>query len=110
MAVDLEQWKPALGNVTGGLSGPAIKPMALKAVWDVSRSVKVPVVGIGGIMTGLDAAEFMLCGASAVQVGTANFVDPDAHAKILKEFKEYLNKKNIKNAKDLVGKLRTGQR
>jgi dihydroorotate dehydrogenase (NAD+) catalytic subunit len=106
MAVDIEEWKPVLGNVTGGLSGPAIKPMALKAVWDVSRKVKIPVIGIGGIMTGLDAAEFMLCGASAVQVGTVNFVDPDAHARILKEFKEYLKKKKIKKAQDLVGKLR----
>lgn len=106
MAVDLEQWKPALGNVTGGLSGPAIKPMALKAVWDVSRSVKVPVVGIGGIMTGLDAVEFMLCGASAVQVGTANFADPDAHARILGEFKEYLRSKKIDKANKLVGKLK----
>jgi dihydroorotate dehydrogenase (NAD+) catalytic subunit len=106
MAVDLEKWQPALGNVVGGLSGPAIKPMALKAVWDVSRKVKIPVIGIGGIMTGLDAIEFMLCGASAVQVGTANFVDPDAHARILKEFKAYLKAKKIKKANEIVGKLK----
>ena len=106
MAVDLEKWEPALGNVAGGLSGPAIKPMALKAVWDVSNKVKIPIIGIGGIMTGLDAVEFMLCGASAVQVGTANFVDPDAHAKVLREFKGYLKERNIKKTSEIIGKLK----
>ena len=106
MAVDAEEMKPELGNVTGGLSGPAVKPLALKAVWEVYNSTKIPVVGIGGIMTGLDAAEFMLCGARAVQVGTANFVDPGAYTKILKEFKAYFERKKIKKASELVGKLK----
>lgn len=106
MAVDAEAMKPLLGNVTGGLSGPAIKPMALKAVWDASGAVKIPVVGIGGIMTGLDVAEFMLCGASAVEVGTASLVDPPACARILEELKGYLRKKNIASASSLVRKLK----
>ena len=106
MAVDAETMEPLLGNVTGGLSGPAIKPMALKAVWDVSRKVDIPVIGIGGIMRGEDVAEFMLCGASAVQVGTANLVDPPACARILHEFEAYLRRKKIDKAGDLVGKLR----
>ena len=105
MAVDAETQKPILGNIVGGLSGPAIKPMALKAVRDVYKKVKIPVIGIGGIMTGTCVAEFMLCGASAVQVGTANFTDPKIYEKILKEFKEYLKRKKIKAAKDLVGEL-----
>jgi len=106
MAVDAYSMKPILGNCAGGLSGPAIKPLALKAVWDVYQKVKIPIIGIRGIMTGLDAAEFMLAGASAVEVGTANFTDPSICAKILKEFEGYLNKKNIKSARELVGKLR----
>jgi dihydroorotate dehydrogenase (NAD+) catalytic subunit len=109
MAVDAETMKPLLGNVTGGLSGPAIKPLALKAVWDVYRGVTIPIVGIGGIMTGADAAEFMLCGASAVQVGTANFVDPDAQKRILKELKAYLKNKDMKRASELVGRLKAGR-
>ncbi|MFH1797980.1 MAG: dihydroorotate dehydrogenase [Candidatus Omnitrophota bacterium] len=107
MAVEAETMKPVLGNITGGLSGPAIKPMALKAVWDVYNRVDVPVIGIGGIMTGLDAVEFMLCGAAAVQIGTANFADPDAYGRILKEFKDYLKKKKIKKAASITGRLQT---
>lgn len=106
MAVDADTMKPLLGNVAGGLSGPAIKPMALKAVWDVSGAVKIPVVGMGGIMTGRDVAEFMLCGASAVEVGTASLVDPPACGRILEEFTEYLHKKNMKSARELVRKLK----
>lgn len=106
MAVDPETMEPLLGNVTGGVSGPAIKPMALKAVWDVSRRVRIPVIGIGGIMRGEDVVEFMLCGASAVQVGTANLVDPPACARIIGEFEAYLRRKRIGKARDLIGKLR----
>ena len=106
MAVDAETMRPALGNITGGLSGPAIKPMALKAVWDVFQSVKIPVIGIGGARTGTDVAEFMLCGARAVQIGTANFPDPAACERILGEFKDFLTRKKIKKASTLVGKLK----
>ena len=107
MAIDAERMRPVLGNVTGGLSGPAIKPMALKAVHDVYKSVKIPVIGMGGIMTGLDAAEFMIAGASCVQIGTANLADPTSYKHILKEFKTYLEKKRIKKARDLTGRLKT---
>ena len=107
MAIDADGMKPLLGNVLGGLSGPAIKPMALKAVWDVYNSVRIPVIGIGGIMTGRDVAEFMLAGASAVQTGTANLVDPASYGRILKEFEEYLEKQGIKKAASLTGKLKT---
>ena len=106
MVVDAEEMKPVLGNIVGGLSGPAIKPIALKAVRDVYRNVGIPVIGIGGVMTGIDVAEFMLCGAQAVQVGTANLADPVAYGRILKEFKDYLGRKKIKKASSLVGKLK----
>jgi len=102
MAVDAETKKPLLGNVIGGLSGPAIKPLALRAVWEVYKNTSIPIIGIGGIMTGIDVAEFMLCGASAVQVGTANLVDPDAYPKILQEFKDYLKRHNIKQLSELI--------
>ena len=89
MVVDARRRRPVLGNVTGGLSGPCIKPVALKMVFDVSRAVDVPVIGIGGIMTGEDAAEFMLCGATAVMTGTANLIDPEAPIRIIRELKDY---------------------
>ena len=106
MVIDPYGMKPVLGNKVGGLSGPAIKPMALKAVWDVYKKVKIPIIGIGGIMTGLDAVEFMLAGASAVQIGTANLADPDCYGKIKNEFIEYLEEKKIKRAQIIVGKLK----
>ena len=106
MAVDAEEMRPVLGNVTGGVSGPAIKPMALAAVWNVYNEVSIPVIGIGGIMTGMDAAEFILAGASAVQVGTANFIDPARCAGVLEELKTYMRRKKIKKIKDLVGKIK----
>jgi len=107
MAVDISTMKPKLGNITGGLSGPAIKPLALKCVWDAYNAVKIPVIGAGGIMTAEDAVEFMLCGAQAVQVGTANFVDPKAPLRIADGIKKYLKDKRISSIKGLVGKLKT---
>ncbi len=107
MAVNAETMKPELGKVIGGLSGPAIKPMALRAVWETAPFVKIPIIGIGGIMTGTDVAEFMLCGASAVQVGTANLINPNAYTRILQEFEDYLQRHEIANAADLVGGLKT---
>ncbi|MFH1304805.1 MAG: dihydroorotate dehydrogenase [Candidatus Omnitrophota bacterium] len=109
MAVDAEEMTPILGNVTGGLSGPAIKPMALKAVRDAYHAVTIPVIGMGGVMTGTDIAEFMLCGATAVAIGTANLADPAAHSKILAEFKRYLRRKKIKRARELTGALKDGR-
>ncbi len=97
---------PVLGNITGGLSGPAIKPMALKVVFDAYKKIDIPIIGIGGIMTGEDVIEFMLCGASTVQIGTANFVDPTNYTKILNSFKAYLNQKNIQDHTTLIGKIK----
>lgn len=106
LAVDAEKMEAYFARVVGGLSGPAIKPLALKAVRDVYQAVKIPVIGIGGIMTGSDAAEFLLCGASAVEIGTATLRDPFAHDKIFDEFKEYLRKHKITKARSLTGKLK----
>jgi dihydroorotate dehydrogenase (NAD+) catalytic subunit len=106
MAVDTDTMMPLLGNITGGLSGPAIKPLALRAVWETYKKVSIPIIGIGGIMTGKDAAEFVLCGASAVQVGTANFVDPTAALKILEELREYMAKHKMNDIQSLTGRLR----
>lgn len=105
MAVDVYKRRPILANVTGGLSGPAVKPVALRMVYQASHKVKIPVVGMGGIMTGEDVAAFMLCGASAVMVGTANLADPMACPRILREFEEYLARAKVSRASDLVGKL-----
>ena len=93
MAINIETGKPILGNITGGLSGPCIKPIALRMVWEVSRNINKPVIGMGGIMTTRDAIEFLLAGAKAVQVGTANFIEPGVCEKIIKGIKEWKNKK-----------------
>jgi dihydroorotate dehydrogenase (NAD+) catalytic subunit len=108
MAVDVEKKKPVLATVTGGLSGPAIRPIAVRLVWQAARAAKVPVIGIGGIMTGTDAMEFFLAGASAVQVGTANFVDPASAIKVLEGIEDYMKRHRIKNIKKLVGALEVG--
>ncbi len=107
MAIDVEKRRPVLANVTGGLSGPAIKPVALAMVWKVAKAVKLPLIGIGGIMNSQDALEFILAGASMIQVGTANFVDPQTSLKIVDGLSEYCKKKEIKNITDLVGRLET---
>ncbi len=109
MAVDLDTRKPKLGNVLGGLSGPAIKPVALRMTYQAARAVKIPVIGMGGICTGRDALEFMLVGARAVQVGTANFVDPAAAARIVREIEEYCDARGLARAADIVGTLKTGR-
>jgi dihydroorotate dehydrogenase (NAD+) catalytic subunit len=106
MAVDIETMRPRLTNNTGGLSGPAIKPVALALVHQVYNAVKIPVIGIGGITDYRDAVEFFLCGASAVQVGTAVFVEPDAPIKIIKGLRNYLRMNRIESIKTLIGKLR----
>jgi len=105
MAINHSTFRPRLSNVTGGLSGPAIKPVALAAVFKIARAVKIPVIGIGGIMTGLDAAEFIIAGASAVQVGTALFRDPTAPIQIADELALYLRSKGIAKVSDLVGRV-----
>lgn len=105
MAVDAETRRPVLTNVTGGLSGPAIKPVALRMVHQVARAVRIPVIGIGGIRSGKDAVEFLLCGARAVQVGTATFSDPAATVRIADELVEYLVRHEISDVNELVGAL-----
>ncbi len=106
MAVDIETWRPRLTNNTGGLSGPCIKPVALAKVHKVYQAVKIPIIGIGGISNVADVVEFMLCGASAVQIGTALFVEPDAPAKIIKGLKKYLKDHKLSAVTDLIGKVR----
>lgn len=105
MAIDANKRKPLLSTITGGLSGPAIKPIALRMVWQVHNAVKIPVVGMGGIMNVTDAIEFMLAGASAVQVGTAIFKDPFIPVRIIDGIHEYLNHHNFNSVADLVGNL-----
>jgi dihydroorotate dehydrogenase (NAD+) catalytic subunit len=107
MAIDAEKRRPILSTITGGLSGPAIKPVALRMVWQAHKAVNVPVIGLGGIMNATDAIEFMLAGASAIQVGTANFIDPTISAKIVDGIEAYMLKHNIAKATDLIGALRT---
>lgn len=107
MAIDAETRKPLLSTITGGLSGPAIKPIALRMVWQVSGAVKIPVIGMGGIMNTADAIEFLLAGASAVQVGTALFTDPFIPLQIIKGLNEYLEKHNFNQIQDLIGSLET---
>lgn len=106
MLVDIDTMEPKLGNITGGLSGPCIKPLALKCVWDAYQAIKIPIIGMGGIMTYKDAIEFILCGASAIQVGSANFVDPKAPINILSGIEKYLKDKKIKTVKQLIGKIK----
>lgn len=105
MAIDVETRKPKLSTTTGGLSGPAIKPVALRMVWQCYKAVKIPIIGIGGIMNSNDAIEFILAGATAIQVGTANFIDPQVTVKIIKGIEEYLQKCQIKTVIDIIGKL-----
>lgn len=105
MAIDAEKRRPILATVTGGLSGPAIKPLALRMVWEVHRAVSVPVVGMGGIMNAADAIEFLLAGSTAVQIGTANFIDPMVSVKILDGIEEYLDRHGIASVSELTGAL-----
>jgi len=106
LAIDARTRRPRLGNGFGGLSGPAIKPIALRMVFETAQAVKVPVIGLGGIATGTDAAEYLIAGATAVEVGTANFWDPQAPLRIARELDEFLQQENIANAAELRGTLR----
>jgi dihydroorotate dehydrogenase (NAD+) catalytic subunit len=105
MVIDLETRRPVLGGVTGGLSGPAIKPIALKAVWEVSSRTKVPVIGIGGIVDYRDALEFLVVGATAVQVGTANFKNPKAMIEIIEGLETFLKERGLKDIGEIIGSL-----
>ncbi len=107
MAIDVEQRRPRLSNVVGGLSGPAIRPIAVRMVWECRQAVKIPIIGMGGIMDARDVLEFMLAGANAVQVGTANFVDPFIWAKLLDGLKDYMTRHHVTRLADLVGAVDT---
>lgn len=103
MSVDVVNMRPALSTITGGLSGPAIKPVALRMVWQVANAVKIPVIGMGGIMSVSDALEFLLAGASAIQIGTASFIDPQVSINILKGIEDFLERKGFSDIKEIIG-------
>lgn len=105
MAIDAERRKPLLSMVTGGLSGPCVKPVALRCVWQVAKAVKIPVVGLGGIMNATDAIEFFLAGATAIEIGTANFIDPETTVKVVDGINEYLDRHNYSSITDIIGQL-----
>jgi len=109
MAIDIQTRTPILGNITGGLSGPAIKPVGLRMVWQAAQAVRIPVVGVGGIGCAEDALEYMIAGASAVQVGSAHFIDPRAGLKIIDGIQDYMKTQGILNITSLVGSLKAGQ-
>jgi dihydroorotate dehydrogenase (NAD+) catalytic subunit len=106
MAIDIETRRPKIANITGGLSGPAIKPVALRMVWQVAQAVNVPVVGIGGIMTAKDALEFLIAGAVAVQIGTANFINPHATTDVIDGIETFLMERNISDISDIIATLK----
>lgn len=103
MAIDAKSRKPVLSTITGGLSGACVKPVALRMVWQVAKAVKIPVVGLGGIMNAMDAIEFLLAGASAIQVGTANFIDPAITLKIVDGINAYLDENGFKSVQEIIG-------
>lgn len=107
MAVDTDTRQPKLANIFGGLSGPAIKPIALRMVYQVACHANIPVIGLGGIFSGKDALEFLISGAKAVQVGTANFIDPEATVKIIQELKDYCKQQGIKKIEEIIGTIKT---
>ena len=105
MAIDAEKRKPILSTITGGMSGPAVKPVALRMVWQTAKAVKIPVIGLGGICSATDAIEFLLAGASAVQIGTANFIDPSISEKVVDGIEEYLQRHKFNSVREIIGAL-----
>lgn len=105
MKIDIEKRKPVLANNTGGLSGPAIRPVAVRMVYDVAKAVDIPILGMGGIVKGEDAIEFMLAGANAISIGAGNFIDPYTSLNVISEIENYMEKHNIENINDIVGKV-----
>ena len=105
MAIDAEKRRPILSTITGGMSGPAVKPVALRMVWQTAKAVKIPVIGLGGICSATDAVEFLLAGASAVQIGTANFIDPSISEKVIDGIEDYLQRHSFNSVQDIIGAL-----
>ena len=105
MAIDAEKRRPILSTVTGGMSGAAVKPIALRMVWQVAKAVNIPVVGLGGIMNWKDAVEFLLAGATAIQIGTANFIDPAITVKVAEGINDYLDRHGYNSVSDIIGAL-----
>lgn len=105
MAIDVEKRRPYLSTITGGLSGAAVRPVAVRMVWQVAKAVQIPVIGLGGIMNGRDAIEFMLAGATAIEVGTANFIDPSTTIKIIDFMNEYCDRHGIKDINEIIGQI-----
>jgi dihydroorotate dehydrogenase (NAD+) catalytic subunit len=107
MAIDIETRKPKLANVTGGLTGPCIKPIAIKLVWEAAQAVKIPIIGMGGIQNAADAIEFMMAGATAVAVGTANFYEPQTPLRVIAGIREFMRKHNTKDLREITGSVQT---
>ena len=105
MAIDAEKRRPILSTVTGGMSGPAVKPVALRMVWQTAKAVKIPVIGLGGICSATDAIEFLLAGASAIQIGTANFIDPSISEKVVDGIADYLERHGFSSVQEIIGAL-----
>ena len=105
MVIDIEKRKPVLSIATGGMSGPAVKPVAVRCVWQVAKAVNIPIVGLGGIMNAKDAIEFFLAGASAIEIGTANFIDPAVTVKVAQGINEWLDLHGCKSVSEIVGQL-----
>ena len=105
MAIDVERQRPYLSTITGGLSGPAVKPVGVRMVWQTAKAVKIPVIGLGGIMNGKDALEYILAGATAVEIGTANFVDPCVTVKVIDYINDYCNRHGVNDINELIGAI-----
>ena len=105
MAIDVERRRPCLSTVTGGLSGAAVRPVAVRMVWQTAKAVKIPVIGLGGISSGRDAIEFMLAGAHAVQIGTANFIDPQVTVKAIDWMEDWCRRQGVRDINDIVGEI-----
>ena len=109
MAIDIETRRPKLANITGGLTGPCIKPIAIKLVWEAAKAVKIPIVGMGGIQSAADAIEFLMAGASAVAVGTANFYEPQTALQVIAGLREFMTRRGIEDVREIVGSVQTGK-
>jgi dihydroorotate dehydrogenase (NAD+) catalytic subunit len=108
MAIDIETRRPTLANVTGGLTGPCIKPIAVKLVWEAAKAVDIPIIGMGGIQSAADAIEFILAGATAIAVGTANFYEPQTALKVIEGLRQYLEENRLQDIRQLIGRVQIG--